>query len=191
MIPPIRFPCRRCYMSYLEALNLAGLFGGPVAAVAITLAYEHFRRTRDQRMQVFKMLINTRHLPGDPSWSIAVNMVQLEFNRHEKIMAAWRAYMALVRFEPTAENKEVQQTQIAAKQATLIFEIAKSLGFKISETDIQTEAYVAKGYIARDNLYLESLLAMVSIANTMKQQHQLIANQVASAAQSKKLEAAE
>jgi len=46
----------------------------------------------------------------------------------------------------------------------------RSAGLKLSEGDIQTQAYVSEGFVARDNLYLDMLRALPEIAATMKTQ---------------------
>lgn len=156
-----------------EVLTLIGITLGPIIAVIITLVTERRRRIREGQIQVMRMLLNTRHLPGDPTWSVAINLVPVEFNKSQKIMAAWKDYIDTVRYTPTTDNQDSHNKLMMAKQTTLIYRIMKYLGFELSETDIQTSAYAAGGFIQRDNLYLDSLMAMREIAETMKQQNKL------------------
>ena len=153
-----------------EFVTLIAVLLGPVIAVTITLVFESRRRTRESRIQVMRMLLNTRHLASDPSYTIAINLVPVEFNRKKEVMKSWREYIETVRFKQTPQNQEEHYKLMVAKQTTLIYEIMKSLGFKLSETDIQTNAYASEGFINRDNLYLNSLRAMCDIAEHLKQQ---------------------
>ena len=83
-------------------------------------------------------------------------------------MQAWTNYIEAVRFRPTKENQEEHNLLLKAKQTALIFQILRSLGFDLSETDIQTSAYISEGYMQIDNMYLYSLQAMGDIATEMK-----------------------
>jgi hypothetical protein len=159
-----------------ELLTLIGIVIGPIIAVAITLVAESKRRKRDGQIQVMRMLLNTRQLAADPAYSIAINLVPVEFNKSTQVMAAWRMYIEAVRYRPTQENQEEHHRQLNAKQTTLIYQIMRSLGFQLSETDIQTSAYLSDGFVKRDNLYLDSLQAMCDIADAIKQQNEFVRN---------------
>jgi hypothetical protein len=56
------------------------------------------------------------------------------------------------------------------KQAALIFSIMEVLGFKQSEGEIQTSAYISQAYVDREMLYVDSLRAMRELANAMTAQ---------------------
>ncbi len=157
-----------------ELLTLVGIMIGPIIAVIITLWTESKRKQREGQIQVTRMLLNTRHMPSDPAYSIAINLVPVEFSKCKKVMQAWREYIETVRYRPSSENQQEHLRILNAKQTALIFQIMRSLKFNLSETDIQTNAYIAGGYINRDNLYLDSLLAMREIADAIKLQNEFI-----------------
>ena len=116
------------------------------------------------------MIMNTRHLVADPNYSSAINLIPIEFNSNKNVTRAWHDYIGQVRYKPTEANRGEHDNMIAAKQTTLIYQIMRSLGFNLSETDIQTSAYVSEGAIIRDNMYLASLHAHSRIANTLEKQ---------------------
>ena len=116
-----------------------------------------------------RMLLSTRHIPADPQYNVAINLIPAEFNDNNKVMEAWRAYHAVVR-EPASE---AQARRAEVSQAALIFSIMRSLGLKLSEGDIQVQAYISQGYADRDKLYLDSLQALIRLANAMEQQRAL------------------
>ncbi|WAC49253.1 hypothetical protein OVA03_04920 [Asticcacaulis sp. SL142] len=151
-----------------EALTLVGIFLGPIIAVAITLWYDHIRKQSDAQINVLKMLLNTRHLPADPVYSIAINLVPVEFNKQTKIMSEWRNYIEKTRQKPSLENEGVAFDLMKIHQTKLIYEIMKHLKYNLSETDIQSSSYISDGFITRDNLYLDSLKAMRDIADNLK-----------------------
>jgi hypothetical protein len=153
-----------------EWVSLVGLFLGPIVAVLVTLYIEGRRRTRDQHIQIMRMLLSTRHLAGDPLYSVAINLIPIEFNDSKPIMAAWRTYIEAVRFKPTEDNAEEHNRLLLSKQTKLIFELLKHLKFDLPETDIQTSAYAADAFIQRDNILLGSQIAMADIANSLRRQ---------------------
>ena len=156
-----------------ELLTLLGIVIGPIAAVLITLWADARRRDRDQRTQVVRMLLNTRRLPADPVYSVAINLIPVEFQRHRKVMVAWRAYIEAVRYRPTPENRETHEKRVNGKQTALLFQMMRSLGINVTETDLEADGYVSEGFVWRDNLYLDSLTAARETADALKRQNEL------------------
>ena len=157
-----------------EWLTLIGVIVGPIVAVSLTLWIEGRRRDHDQRVQVLKALLTTRHLPGDPAYSVAINMIPVEFNKSGSVMAAWHSYMEAVRYRPSAENADEHFRMTITKQTKLIFEVMRELGFKLAETDIQTTAYAADGFILRDNVFFDAWKSWPRIAAALEANNQML-----------------
>jgi hypothetical protein len=151
-------------LQFSEFITLIGIIAGPTIAVTITLANEHFRRRRDERMQVLRYLLATRATPADPNYNGAINLVPVYFNKHSKVMTAWRGYIDAVRFNPAPGDEPIHSQQVTAKQTALIFSILNALHLQLSESEIQTEAYISSGFVMRDTIYINSLQAMPQIA---------------------------
>jgi hypothetical protein len=161
-------------MTTNEWLTLVAIVVGPVSAVCITLWIERRRQVRDRRLYVTRMLLMTRHLPADPQYNAAINLIPVEFNDQPKVMAAWRTYHERVHQRVEPSQQADHDKRVTAAQSGLIFEILRSAGLtNISEGDIQTQAYVSEGFIKRDTLYLDSLRAMPAIAETLERQREL------------------
>ncbi|MBZ6380178.1 DUF6680 family protein [Sphingomonas sanguinis] len=158
-------------MKIYEFINLIGLFVGPISAVIITLWYQQRSGMKDRQTQTLRMLINTRHMAADPAYSVAINMVPIEFNNVPSIMTAWEKYIEVVRYRASEDNVDSHHKDMTAKQTQLIFSISRHLGYKISETDIQSSAYVSQGYIDRDQLAVQSQVAWIRIANALEGQN--------------------
>jgi hypothetical protein len=161
-----------------ELITIAAIIVGPVTAVMIQLLTESRRRKQEQQTQTMRMLVSTRHMPSDPAYSTAINMVPIDFNGNKKVMAAWNVYIETIMFQPTPENVTTHDKKIVTKQTKLIFEIMKSLGYNLPETDIETTPYAASGFIARDNLMLDGWRAWPRIAAALETQTQLIGGSV-------------
>ena len=165
-------------LRFSELVTLVGIIVGPIVAVAMTLLVETRRRQRESKIQIMRMILNTRHLPADPSYNAAINLIPVEFNNDKKVMSTWKDYISHVRFRPSDENKNEHDRFTTAKQTTMIFQLMKNLGFHLSETEIQTSAYASEGSIIRDNLYLDSLRANVRIADALERQATTVQNSV-------------
>jgi hypothetical protein len=157
-----------------EWITLAGIVIGPIIAVGITLWIEARRRRRDQKTQTMRMLLNTRHLAGDPAYTIAINMIPVEFNKERRVMAAWRTYIEAVRYKPSPENADAHLKEVLSKQTKLIYEVMQHLGYELPETDIQSSAYAAGVYIERDNLNISAARAWIRIADALEAQTRLL-----------------
>jgi hypothetical protein len=152
-------------------LEVAALILGPVSAVAITLWIEGERRQRESRLTVLRLLMATRHLPADPSYSTAVNLVPVEFNDEAAVMTAYKEYQEAIRQRPDPNDQEAVrlcEQIMGTKQTKMIYAIMRALKLKASEADLPVEAYAAKGFIERDNLYLASLHAQLRIATALE-----------------------
>lgn len=161
-----------------EWLTLAAIILGPIIAVGITLWIEGRRRMRDSRMIVLRQLMATRHLPGDPLYSLAVNLIPVEFNDERSVMAAHKAYHEALRASAAAPDDQKRQALefLVSRQTKMIYAIMQSLGLHASEADIPMEAYAAQGMVDRNALYLKSLEGMVRIADALEAQTRMIAN---------------
>jgi hypothetical protein len=157
-----------------EWLTLLGIIVGPILAVLISLWIENRRRDRDQKLIILRLLLTTRHLVGDPNYSAAINLIPIEFAGNTEVQTAYRDFIEAAHADTTPENAQKVAERTAVKQTKLIFAIARSMRFKIAETDIQTTAYAAQGWIERDNLALDSQKAMRDVANILWVQTRLL-----------------
>lgn len=159
----------------MEWLTLAAILIGPIASVAITLWIEQRRRQRESRMIVLRLLMATRHLPGDANYSTAINLIPVEFNDVPAVMSAFKDYQQKIRSprQVLADDLARQTTELANSQVKLVSSVLTALGMKVSEADLAIEAYAADGMIQRDNLYLKSLEAQIRTADALERAGQL------------------
>ena len=157
-------------MTTNEIITVAALLAGPILAVVVQISAEHRKQLKDAQTTTFRMLVGTRHLPSDPAYSTAINMIPIDFNRVANVMAAYSAYIKEISFVPNDENRNLQSERILTNQTKLIFAIAQHLRYDIPETDIQTTAYAAGGFIARDNLMIDGWRAWQRIADALEAQ---------------------
>lgn len=163
-------------MALNDWLTLLAIVVGPIVAVGITLWVEGRRRRRDSRTTVLRQLMATRHLPADPLYSTAVNLVPVEFNDEPEVMAAYKAYLEALRRAVPEDPDELSRSLqfLVSKQTKMIYAIMRSLGLRASEADLPVEAYAARGMTERDALYIQSLHGTVRIANALEAQLQVL-----------------
>jgi hypothetical protein len=151
-----------------EWLTLVGIVVGPIAAVLISLWVEQRRKERDQKIIILRLLLTTRHLVADAGYSAAINLIPIEFAGNRDVQTAYREYIELAFTKRTPETAADLNAKTAIKQTRLIHAVAQSMGYKnIAETDIQTTAYAAEGWIERENTLIASQQAMVRVANAL------------------------
>lgn len=154
----------------MEYVNLLAILVGPISAVLITLWVERRRSRRDSQMAVARLLMATRHLPGDPNYSTAINLIPVEFFDKPKVMGAFNDYQtAISQARPVLQDDVVRQDQaVLTKQTKLISAVLEVIGMRVSEADLAAQGYAAQGMITRDNLFLESLIAQKRIADALE-----------------------
>ena len=157
-----------------EWLTLVGIIIGPILAVLISLWLDGRRRDRDQKLIILRLLLTTRHLVGDPGYSAAINLIPVEFAGDKEVQRAYREYIEAAGADLTEENKQKVAERTSVKQTKLIFAIARSMKFKIAETDIQTTVYAADAWIRRDLMAVDSQKAMRDIATQLMLQTRII-----------------
>jgi hypothetical protein len=153
-----------------EWLTLGGVIIGPIVAVAITLIVEGRRQSNDRQANIARTLIGTRHVPADPLYNGAINLIPVEFNKNARVMQAWREYMRLVRQQPTEANAAVHDEDVKAKQSTLIYEILVTLGYTLSESDLRTTAYLSQASVNRELIFLRAWDSWPRIAAALEGQ---------------------
>ena len=164
-------------MTAIEIITVIAILAGPVLAVAVQLRAERRKQHRDAQTTTFRLLVGTRHLPSDPGYSTAINMIPIDFDRVSSVIAAHKKYIETITYTPSPENVVAHNQQIIANQTKQVFEMARHLGYDLSETEIQNSAYAAGGFIQRDNLMLDSWRAWQRIATALETQANWISAQ--------------
>lgn len=161
-------PAQAWYLGF-TLKDIIGAILIPIVAVLTTLIYQERQQARKDRIQLLRMLLATRHMPSDPAYSTAINLVRVEFNKVPAVISAWEKLMEAVQHRSTPENRAAHDQTINKTQTKLISAIMKSLNLNHSEADLQTDAYAAIGFTDRDALYQDSLRAQRDHANAMRE----------------------
>src|SRR3546814_1173640 len=92
-----------------EILTLIAVIVGPIVAVVITLWVDGRRRDREQKIIVLRLLLATRHIPADPSFLTAINLIPVEFNARRDVMQAYNEFIEATRQRADGVNDDVIQ----------------------------------------------------------------------------------
>lgn len=123
---------------------------GPILAVVITRMSDKRREVTERRMDIFRTLMRTRKMPIHYDHVGALNLIEIEFAKEKKVIAAWKAYFLKLneRF-PTNLPSQAADEVISQRQkllTKLIFEISQVLQFKVEQLDILDGSYVPQGW---------------------------------------------
>lgn len=108
-------------------INLIGMILIPIAIVHLTKRVQDKEQNRNDKMQIFKVLMTNRNL----GWSIdsvhALNMIDIVFCDSPEVRNAWKSYYETLCIQnPTSE----QHIDIQNAQYNLLNSIAADLGYK-------------------------------------------------------------
>ncbi|RIJ22600.1 hypothetical protein D1227_07540 [Henriciella mobilis] len=140
---------------------------GPLAAVGITLWYQGATKKREQQLVLLRMLSATRGLPGDLNHSAALTLVPVEFADSPIVMARHKAYLEAISKKDSDGNLE-NPTETVNKYHDLLQSIFEFLGYKFDHEAVRNQGVLTKGFIDRDNLYLDSLRASIHLAESAR-----------------------
>lgn len=161
-------------MNLMDVLTITGLVFGPILAVVISSEVERRRRQADRQLEILRALLVSRRLPADPRYFGAVNLIPAEFANQPAVIQAWKEYSSAVNANTTsAEEFTVRERRITARQSALIREVGRAVKIDLSEADIQTEGYISQGFVDRDRIQLDALLATREMAEALKGQLEL------------------
>ena len=165
-------------MTITDWLTITAILLGPIVAVVITLWIEERRKRHDAKLVTLRILLSTRDLPSDPGYQFAIKLVPVEFNDCASVLVAHREFLEAANV--SIDGKSESETKIIAdttsvKLVRLLFEMSKSAGLNIRETDIQTGNFGTRGFFYRDALLQDSQKAMRDIANNLFFQSRIVA----------------
>lgn len=116
------------HLSIIDTIiNTIGMILIPIVIVHVTKKIQDKEQSRNDKMQIFKVLMTNRNL----GWSVesvhALNMIDIVFCDCSEVRDAWKDYFeALCIQNPTPE----EQTDIQNAQYNLLNSIATNLGYK-------------------------------------------------------------
>ncbi|MEK7792727.1 MAG: DUF6680 family protein [Pseudomonadota bacterium] len=135
-------------------LMITAVLLGPIIAVQLTRFLDNKKEERERKLQVFKTLMATRAYPVSWDYVVALNRIDLEFDKDNKkekaVIEAWKAYLDLL------GAKSISPEQWTIKRVDLLVELlhkmAQVLDYDFDKTYIKNSSYspVAHGNIEEE-----------------------------------------
>ncbi len=130
-------------MTITDLVMIIAVLLGPIIAVQLTRYLDDKREIRDRKLQVFKTLMATRAYTTSWDHVVALNRIDLEFdrsNRKEKaVIDAWKEYLDHL------NAKEIPAEQWVFKRVDLLVEMlhkmAQVLRYDFDKTHIKNSSY--------------------------------------------------
>ena len=123
-----------------ETMNIIAVILGPVIAVAITLAYQHYKEKQDAKHRAFLALMAYRKaIPPNQAMVEVLNTLDVVFAKNRKIIDLWHKYYTLLAQPPSQEREHTW--------LELLSELANDLNYPtVRQTDLD-KFYIPQGHI--------------------------------------------
>jgi hypothetical protein len=120
---------------------------GPIKAVRITREEDIQREKAARKYSILENLMRTRQARIDPLHVSALNLIELEFYGHEKVITAYRAYTKHLNAHFPSENEALDRHLAEGDDlfSDLLFQVASSLGFVFDKRDLSRLGYLPVG----------------------------------------------
>jgi|CXWL01.1.fsa_nt_gi hypothetical protein len=129
---------------------------GPIAAVGLSLWREARNSLKSRQLWVFRTLMMTRRLGISADHVNALNLVEVDFYKCQKVLENWKTYKD--HLFSNAPEDEVWYEKKERLLANLLFEMAAAQDLSIPAMEIFKGGYAPKGWAhiqSRQNAALE------------------------------------
>ena len=139
-------------MNISDWLAILAILAAPIVALQIQKYIEDRKEIRARKMQIFRTLMATRTTRLDVKHIEALNMIDIEFFKNNKITEAWKLLLDNFANYPQNSNEENYKSKLSscAEKSDVLFvdllsEIAKSLDYKFDKVQLKRNIYIPKG----------------------------------------------
>jgi hypothetical protein len=122
---------------------------GPVAAVIVARHLEEKKQEYARKIYIFRNLMMHRLHPISGPFVEALNLIEIDFSKDKSVVEAWRRLWHNLG-EPVKDYNENQRLLVFQKRReltnTLISEIAKIVGYRVTDLDLAQSGYSPEGW---------------------------------------------
>jgi len=118
-------------MDFSDYINIAAIILAPIVSVIVGQKLQNRARKRDDKMQIFKILMSSRIYGWTNASVEALNLIEVVFAKDKKVISQWKRYYDVLSVEkPDAAQRE----KMIKERDALLEVIAVSLGYKDNVT---------------------------------------------------------
>lgn len=130
-------------MTISDWIMVVAVLLGPVIAVQLTRHLDNKREIRDRKLQVFKTLMSTRGYSTSMDHVVALNRIDLEFDRRntkeKAVIEAWKAYLDHLNAKDLPlEHWVVRRIELLVE---MLHNMARVLDYDFDKTHIKNSSY--------------------------------------------------
>lgn len=152
-----------CY----KILNIVALLLIPIVAVIVGQKLQERAKKREDKMQIFKILMTSRGIGWNQDMVWALNIIEVVFADDGAVIKQWRSYYDKLCIEKPSDT---DLKKIITERHKLIEQIANSLGYKgkITWETIQNP-YIPQGMLEAMNKTQEFQTSQQNLMNMFQQ----------------------
>ncbi len=147
-------------LKLLDYINIAilivtiiAIIVGPIIAVCITRYFDDRREHRRRKFDIFHSLMRTRSMTFHPDHIMALNLIQVEFHKNDKVVQAYTTYLPLFKQQSISDDAELPNNfseQIENALFNLISEIGKDLGHNYDKMELKNLSHGVPEWLEDD-----------------------------------------
>lgn len=152
---------------WYKILNIIALLLIPIIAVIVGQKLQERAKKRDDKMQIFKILMTSRGLGWNQDMVWALNIIEVVFADDDAVIKQWKSYYDKLCIENPSDS---DLKKIMIERNKLIEQIANSLGYKdkITWETIQNP-YIPQGMLETMNKTQKFQVSQQNLMNLFQQ----------------------
>lgn len=147
--------------TFLSFLTILALILGPVIAVRVERLIAKMEKDKQNKKQLFSVLMATRGIPLDPKHIEALNLIDIVFHGDKKVIESWKLlWDHLGHYPQNKEHANYLSDLNAASEKTenlktnLLFEMGQFLNYNFDKVNVMRGSYTPQGVLDTDDYIL-------------------------------------